>query len=103
MRGCPEDINSNVHVSIFVKFVEWFPYYQGIRAEFGYSSEQDQEAAMALSEMIKKKALDTKVLKRKIKGKNVIVIGAGPSLEDASTLKFIKKNKNFVKIAADGA
>jgi 2-amino-4-hydroxy-6-hydroxymethyldihydropteridine diphosphokinase len=86
-----------------VKFVEWFPYYQGIRAEFGYSSEMDQEAANALSEMIKKKALDSKVLQRKIKGKNVIVVGAGPSLEDAGKLKYIKKNKNFVKIAADGA
>jgi uncharacterized Rossmann fold enzyme len=86
-----------------VKFVEWFPYYQGIRAEFGYSSEKDQEAAKALSEIIKKKALDSKVLQRKIKGKNVIVVGAGPSLEEPGTLKYIKKNKNFVKIAADGA
>ena len=86
-----------------MKFVEWFPYYQGIRAEFGYSSEHDQEAAKALSEMIKKKALDTKILEKKIKGKNVIVIGAGPSLEDVGALKFIKKNKSFVKIAADGA
>jgi len=86
-----------------VKFVEWFPYYQGIRAEFGYSSEQDQEAAKALSKMIKKKALDAKVLEKKIKNKNVMVVGAGPSLEDAGTLRFIKKNKSFVKIAADGA
>jgi len=86
-----------------VKFVEWFPYYQGIRAEFGYSSEKDQEAAKALSGMIKKKSLDTKVLEKKIKGKNVIVVGAGPSLEEAGSLKYLKKNKNFVKIAADGA
>lgn len=86
-----------------MKFVDWFPYYQGIRAEFGYSSEQDQEAARTLSDMIKKKALDPKVLQKKIKGKNVIVIGAGPSLEDEKSLKYIKKNKNSVKIAADSA
>jgi 2-amino-4-hydroxy-6-hydroxymethyldihydropteridine diphosphokinase len=86
-----------------LKFVEWFPYYQGIRAEFGYNSEQDLEAAQILSGMIKKKALDPKVLQRKIKGKNVIVVGAGPSLEDEKSLKYIKKNKKFVKIAADGA
>ncbi|MEW6603797.1 MAG: 6-hydroxymethylpterin diphosphokinase MptE-like protein [Thermoproteota archaeon] len=86
-----------------MKFAEWFPYYQGIRAEFGYSTEQDQEAARILSGMIKKKALDPKVLEKKIKGKNVIVIGAGPSLEDSKTFKFIKKNKAAVKIAADGA
>lgn len=87
-----------------MKFVDWFPYYQGIRAEFGYSTEKDQEAANMLSAMIKKKALDSKVLQKKIKGKNVLVIGAGSSLEDESTVKFVKKNsKKFVKIAADGA
>jgi uncharacterized Rossmann fold enzyme len=86
-----------------VKFADWFPYYQGIRSEFGYSSEQDQEAARTLSEMIKKKALDPKVLEKKVKGKSVIVVGAGSSLEDEKTLRFIKKNKSSVKIAADGA
>ncbi|HEX7033364.1 MAG TPA: 6-hydroxymethylpterin diphosphokinase MptE-like protein [Nitrososphaera sp.] len=86
-----------------MKFAEWFPYYQGIRAEFGYSTERDQEAARILSGMIKKKALDPKVLEKKIKGKNVIVVGAGPSLEDSQTLKFLKKNKSSVKIVADSA
>src|SRR5690606_22081141 len=68
-----------------------------------YSTQQDQEAARILADMIKKKAVDLKVLEKKIKGKNVIVVGAGPSLEDGKTLKFIKKNKTSVKIAADGA
>ncbi|HZC88794.1 MAG TPA: 6-hydroxymethylpterin diphosphokinase MptE-like protein [Nitrososphaera sp.] len=86
-----------------MKFADWFPYYQGIRAEFGYSTEKDQEAARTLSEMAKKKALDAKVLQKKIKGRNVIVIGAGSSIEDPGTLKYLKKNKMFVKIAADGA
>lgn len=98
-----EDINSNVHAPKHVKFVDWFPYYQGIRAEFGYSTEKDQEAARILSDMAKKKALNTKILERKIKGKNVIVLGAGSSLDNPSTLKYLKKNKKFVKIAADGA
>jgi len=98
-----EAINSNTHALCLVKFAEWFPYYQGIRAEFGYSTERDQEAAKLLSGMIKKKALDPKVLEKKIKGKNVIVVGAGPSLEDSRTLGFIKKNKSSVKIVADGA
>jgi uncharacterized Rossmann fold enzyme len=84
-----------------VKFVDWFPYYQGIRAEFGYSTEKDQEAARMLSGMIKRKALEPKVLQKKLAGKNVFVIGAGPSVVDS--IKIIKKNKAFVKIAADGA
>ncbi len=84
-----------------MRFVDWFPYYQNIRAEFGYSTEKDQEAARALSAMIAKKALDPKVLQKKLKGKNVFVVGAGPSLEDG--IEVLKKNKNVVKIAADGA
>lgn len=95
-------IATSTHPSL-VKFSDWFPYYQGIRSEFGYSSEKDQEATLILSDMIKKKALDPKVLRKKIKGKNVIVVGAGPSLEDAKILKYVKKNRKFVKIAADGA
>ncbi|HEV8386840.1 MAG TPA: 6-hydroxymethylpterin diphosphokinase MptE-like protein [Nitrososphaera sp.] len=86
-----------------MKFVDWFPYYQGIRAEFGYSSEKDQEAARMLSDMTKKKAVDPRILEKKIKGKNVIVIGAGSGLEDERATKYIKKNKGFVTIAADGA
>jgi uncharacterized Rossmann fold enzyme len=84
-----------------VRFVDWFPYYQNIRAEFGYSTEKDQEAARTLSAMIEKKALDPKVLQKKLKGKNVFVVGAGPSLED--NIAVLKKNKGAVKIAADGA
>jgi uncharacterized Rossmann fold enzyme len=86
-----------------LKFVDWFPYYQQIRAEFGYSSEKDQEAARMLSEMARKKALDQKVLRKRIRGKNVIVVGAGSGLEDTRTSEFIKKNKGWVVIAADGA
>jgi len=87
-----------------VKFADWFPYYQGIRAEFGYSTEKDQEAARILSDLIKKKKpVDTKILQKKISRKNVIVIGAGPSLEDEKAVKYVKKNKAAVKIAADGA
>lgn len=84
-----------------MKFIDWFPYYQSIREEFGYSTEKDQEAARALSAMITKKALDPKVLQKRLKGKNVFVVGAGPSLEES--IKVLKKNKNAVKIAADGA
>lgn len=56
-----------------------------------------------LSDMTKKKAVDPRILEKKIKGKNVIVIGAGSGLEDERATKYIKKNKGFVTIAADGA
>ena len=84
-----------------MKFIDWFPYYQSIRLQFGYSTEKDQQAANILSRMIKRKALDTKVLQKKIAGKPVMVIGSGPGLE--KNIKFIKRNTKFVKIVANGA
>jgi hypothetical protein len=68
--------------------------------EFGYSTEKDQKAAEMLSNMIKRKALQVSKIQKKIKGKEALVIGAGPSLE--KNIEFIKKNKKYVKIAADG-
>lgn len=84
-----------------MKFTDWFPYYQNIRWQFGYSTQKDQAAADMLSRMIKRKALDARVLQRKILGKQVMVIGAGPSLE--KNMEFIKLNTNFVKVVANGA
>jgi len=84
-----------------VQFIDWFPYYQEIREEFGYSTEKDQNAAYLLSKLIKKRSLSLKKLEKKIKGKDVFVIGAGPSLED--DINFIKKNKRHVRVVSDGA
>lgn len=83
-----------------MKFEEWFPFYQQIRMEFGYSTEKDQKAAEILSKMIKRKALQISKIQKKIEGKEVLVIGAGPSLE--KNIEFIRKNKKYVKIAANG-
>jgi uncharacterized Rossmann fold enzyme len=84
-----------------VEFIEWFPYYQEIREQFGYSTEKDQEAAKLLSHMTRRKALDLKVLRKKIQGKKVLVIGAGVDLE--ASIPYIKRNRNFTKIVANGA
>lgn len=84
-----------------MRFTDWFTYYQDIRQQFGYSTEKDQNAASILSNMLKKKSLDLKVLQRKIAGRHVMVIGAGDSL--IQNIKFVKKNRKFVKIVADGA
>jgi len=81
--------------------VDWFPYYQDIRREFGYSTETDQQAAEVLSKLIRRKALNIKILHRKIEGKKIIVIGAGKSLENSTA--FLKKNRKSVKIVANGA
>lgn len=84
-----------------MQFVTWFPYYQVIRQKMGYSTEEDQKAAYLLSNLIKRKFLDPKVLDKKIKGKRILIIGAGPNLDLYTS--FIKKNKSYIKIVADGA
>jgi len=84
-----------------VRFIDWFPYYQDIRQQFGYSTEKDQEAANLLSNMIRRKALDIKVLHKKIAGKQVLAIGAGDGL--IAEIEFIRKGRRFVKVVADGA
>jgi 2-amino-4-hydroxy-6-hydroxymethyldihydropteridine diphosphokinase len=84
-----------------VEFIEWFPYYQEIREQFGYSTEKDQEAARVLSNMTRRKALDLKVLRRKIEGKQILVIGAGNSL--GTNISYIKKIRKCTKIVANGA
>jgi uncharacterized Rossmann fold enzyme len=84
-----------------VQFVTWFPYYQDIRKKMGYSTLEDQKAAYILSNLIKRKFLDPKILDKKIRGKQILAIGAGPNLELYTS--FIKKNRSFVKIVADGA
>jgi uncharacterized Rossmann fold enzyme len=93
----------NFYASDGVKFIEWFPYYQDIRQQFGYSTEKDQEAAEILSNMIKRKALDTRALQRKINGKSVVVIGAGPSLEKNIRNLKQRKYRKYIKLVANGA
>jgi hypothetical protein len=54
-----------------------------------------------LSKKISKKSMSLKKLQKKIAGKDVLVIGAGPSLVE--NIAYIKKNRKFVKVVADGA
>jgi uncharacterized Rossmann fold enzyme len=51
--------------------------------------------------MIRRKALDIKVLHKKIAGKQVLAIGAGDGL--IAEIEFIRKGRRFVKVVADGA
>lgn len=71
-----------------------------LRAKFGYSVVEDQNAARLLSELLVGKNLDLKVLANLISEKNVMVVGAGPSLEN--NLSRIGSLTGFNIIAADG-
>ena len=78
----------------------WKRKYSDILKEFKYSEKKDKESAILLNSILKKSDTNEKII-RLVKGKNIFVIGSGPSLSIA-----IPKLKNFkksIKIAADTA
>ena len=82
-------------------FTLWEPIYKEILQDFGFSREEDEQAALLLSHLLERMhspGLDT--LKRKMFGKDVLVCGNGPNLaEDLDRLDLVR----YVLIAADGA
>ncbi len=80
---------------------EWLKWYDKLRLKFGYSVVEDQNAARLLSELLEGRSLDLKILSNLIYGKNVLVIGTGPSLEN--NLSRMHSLKQFTLIVADGA
>jgi len=78
----------------------WKTRYREIRGMFGYKESDDIASAKKLNSIIEKKFPSSK-FKKKIFGKTVFVIGAGPSLDGAVAV--MKKYENVTKIVADGA
>ena len=78
----------------------WQRKYNEILREFGFSKKEDLHAAKFLNLLLKTK-VSLNGLERKIKGRTVFVIGAGPSL--SSGIGQIRKYKHVTKIVADGA
>lgn len=83
---------------------KWWPWYQRIRRTFHYSLAADRRATRLLSQLIGQKVLAPIALKQKIKGRPVLILGAGPSLErDLRNMVAQPVLKRFAVIAADGA
>ena len=78
----------------------WNIKYLEILQEFGYSHEQDLEAAWLLNSFVKKH-IPLSRIKKMISGKTVFIVGAGPSL--SSSIHVLKKFKKISKIVADSA
>ena len=78
----------------------WKTRYREIRGMFGYKESDDIASAKKLNSIIEKK-FPSSNFKKKIFGKTVFVVGAGPSLDSAITV--MKKYENVTKIVADGA
>ncbi len=62
-----------------MNFREWEPFYKSILKEFGYSRQEDENAARLLHSLAKK-STDIKILKDKLQGKKVTICGAAKGL-----------------------
>ena len=84
-------------------YKQWFPIYKKIVEDFGFSIKKDKLAADILEELLKgSKLILIKELKSLIYNKEVVVFGAGPSLENSIEI-YKKKFENKIKITANGA
>jgi len=78
----------------------WKKRYSEILKEFNYDEKKDRESAILLDTVLEKSDVDTKIINL-VKGKTVLVIGSGPSLQKA--IPKLKNYQKVVKIAADSS
>jgi Uncharacterized Rossmann fold enzyme len=82
---------------------EWLKIYEDIAKRLKISIEEDYRATDLLEVLIRGKSLNVEVLSKMIKGKHVVVAGAGPSIiEDLENIKRVER-KDLVFITCDGA
>jgi uncharacterized Rossmann fold enzyme len=80
------------------------PWYERIVSAFGYSVQRDRESALVLHELIAKVVSPLEQLRKLIKGRDIMIFGAGPSLDNnLHSLTSCGLEKSFTLIAADGA
>ena len=84
-------------------YKDWKSTYEKIVSDFNYSVKTDEKAADALDKLLqeKKNLFPISMLKDLINNREIMIFGAGPSLEK-SILKHKKKFTDKLKIAADG-
>ena len=92
-----------------VDYRSWEPWYEAIRQAFGYSLEEDERAARILDGLLS--GFDVQEALRRagelLKGKTVMVFGAGPNLE--GHLELVKEaltgldRADLTLVSADGA
>jgi 2-amino-4-hydroxy-6-hydroxymethyldihydropteridine diphosphokinase len=84
-------------------YKDWESIYRRIVKDFHFSVENDEKAADVLNTLLRQKSLKSiDKLNDLIAGKEIIIFGAGPSLE-SSIIKHKKMFADTLKIAADGA
>lgn len=84
-------------------YQDWKPFYEKIVNDLKINFESDKDAGYLLNTlMINKKIPSIKKLEKIIENKEIIIFGAGNSLEK-TILKYKKLLEKKVKISADGA
>jgi uncharacterized Rossmann fold enzyme len=84
-------------------YKDWESIYRKIVEDFHFSVENDEKAADVLNTLLRQKSpMSIDKLNDLIAGKEIIIFGAGPSLEN-SIITHKKMFANTLKIAADGA
>jgi 2-amino-4-hydroxy-6-hydroxymethyldihydropteridine diphosphokinase len=88
-----------------MKFVNWYPYYLQILYGLNLDIKKDILSSLLLSNLISNISLNlhSNCLLKKLTNKKILIIGAGPSIEEPIIQKFIKDHSNFIIISADGA
>ncbi|MHC1635072.1 MAG: 6-hydroxymethylpterin diphosphokinase MptE-like protein [Candidatus Methanospirareceae archaeon] len=93
-----------------MRYKEWKRIYEEILRDFGYDRAKDEEAARVASEMMSRKGVEVeegrKEVERLIRGREVVVCGNAPCLEEDIMRERGKDEDIFERsrvIAADGA
>jgi len=88
-----------------MRWMEWEPIYRDIVKKLSIDPSLDREATKLLTEILKdiNPQQLLKDLEQKIKGKTVVICGAGPSLEAHLQSLKARNDLELVYVAADGA
>ncbi len=85
-----------------MKFINWYPNYLKISLELKLDLKKDFLSSLLLSNQLSKATFNVNNFKI-INNKKILIVGAGPSIEEQSVQNFIKRHNDFVVIAADGS
>jgi uncharacterized Rossmann fold enzyme len=85
-------------------YKEWKPIYYKLLSDFNIDIKDDIKSAENLNKFLnqKKNTINKKEIEKIINNKEIIIFGAGPSL-NVNIQKNIEKIKTKIKITADGA
>lgn len=87
-----------------VSFEEWLPIYLDIVKKLKIDPAEDRYATNLLSNLLRERGLEPKVLEVKLRGKPTLIFGAGPSLERVLKKEVLESLRpTFSFIAANGA